>query len=521
MRIGRGLGGHLRSEDGGATAFGVLALCLTALLVGLSIDVANLYRNETLMRLTADAAAHAGAVALARGDDPVEAARAMVERNMPAARFGPVTDATGLQALHLDPDENRLTRADPDSAPTNAVLVRLQRSAGVNNLLPTFALGLVGIDDWTVEARSVAALVPTRRCGNADGLFAKGGISLGPGARLGEGACLHSQTGINLATGTKLGEGLRLSLPDPAACKGACRDAAPGAMAMNLVMPQAAAHVMRLANGFARPEVILPEETAFFTTRPLNGDTEALAEVGLPKTGLRTGNVIVVPPFLFAVMRERPAGLVYVVACSPGLPGGRVKTVPGATPRISLMGVEGQATLKDLVLVTDCPIDIDAATRIEGSLLIQLPPALAPDEEALAAAPGAHLGDPDGTCDARLQSTLMVLGNLLLPAGMSASNLAVVAGGDVTLAPDPEGRIARHQGLSVHAGGRIATVGAHAFDPCPGASDPVLPGLRVISHAMPPTNGWLSPVERPAPEAEMPGENVETRPMQGRLPVDS
>lgn len=511
----RGPGGSLRAEDGGATAFGVLALCLTAMLVGLSIDVANLYRNETLMRLTADAAAHAGAVALARGDDPLDAAAAMVGRNMPADRFGVVTDATGLQALHLDPAANRLARAD-DDAPANAVLVRLQRSAGVKNLLPTFALGLLGIDGWTVETRSVAALMPTRRCGNADGLFAKGGIDLGPGVQLDDGACLHSQTAINLAAGTKLGGDLRLSLPDPAACTGACRDAAPGNVAaMNLVMPQAASHVLRLADGFARPEVTLPEETAFFATRPLQGDTEALAEVGLPKAGLRTGQAIAVSPFLFAVMRERPAGLVYVVACGTGLPGGRRETVPGAAPRIALMGVEGQATLKDIALVTDCPIEMDALTRIEGSLVIQLPPALLPGEEALTAAAGARLGDPDGTCDARLQSTLMVPGDIVLPAGMSASNLAVVAGGDVTLAPDPEERIARHKGLSVHAGGAITAAGPHAISPCPGASGPVLPPLRVIAHAMPPTGGWLAPMARPVPEAEMPGERVGVRQMEG------
>lgn len=516
MRVWRGLGARLRAEDGGATAFGVLALCLTGMLVGLAIDVTNLYRNETLMRLTADSAAHAGAVALARGEDPIGAARAMVERNMPAARFGPLTDATALQALHLDTGMNRLVRPDPDDAPVNAVLVRLQYSAEVKNLLPTFALGMVGIDGWTVETRSVATLTPSRRCGNAEGLFAQGRIDLAASVRLGDRLCLHSQAGIDLPAGAELGAGLRLSLPDPAACQGACRDAEAGSVvAMNLVMPQAAAHVARLADGFARPEVVLPEETAFFATRPFRGDPEALAEVGLATAGLQTGKVIGLSPFLFGALRERPAGLVYLVPCGSALPGTRPGAVPGAEARISLAGTEGQATLKDIVLVTDCPIEMDAATRIEGSLLIQLPPDLDAGEEALTAAPGARLGDPRGACAARLQSTLMVMGSLVLPAGLSASNLAVVAGGDVTLAPDPEGRLARHQGLSVHAGGRIATVGGHALAPCPGAASPVLPTLSAISYAMPPTDGWLIPVARPAPEAEMPGKAVGALPRAG------
>ena len=109
----------LRDEAGGATVLGVFALMLTVILVGFAIDAGNLYRHQTMLRLAADAAAHAGVVVLARGGTAQEAeaaAAAMLEVNLPVRRFGRLVanPATDLRALAFDPVSGELAALDRD-----------------------------------------------------------------------------------------------------------------------------------------------------------------------------------------------------------------------------------------------------------------------------------------------------------------------------------------------------------------------------------------------------------------------
>ena len=503
-----------REEDGAATSLGLFCLILMAMLLGLAIDTASLYRQQTLMRLAADSAAHAGVAALARGEGPAgaqAAAAAMVARNLPEAHFGRLVadPASDLRALRLDPVTGDLARLG-ENAPANAFLVRLQRSAAVDNPIPTHILRLVGFDSWTAGAVSVAALQPTRRCANAAGLFAQGRIDVSASSTLGAGLCLHSQKAISLAAGTGIEEGLRLSMPTLEGCEGDCRSAThagAGLAEMNLLMPVAADHVVRLATGFARPDMAMPEKAAFFATRPLANDLEPLAEVGLDTGGLKTGSVVSLSAFRFSQLREVPPGLVYLVICN--MPADQVPK--SGLDRIRLMGIENRAKLRDMVLVTTCPLEMDDLTRVEGALVILLHG----PETVLDAAPGARMGDPTGSCDAHRRVVLMTTGNLALPAWLSTSNLAAVAGGDVEILSDPDTNRAVHQGLSLHVGGHLSMAGQHSFAVCPDAADPVLPALRVIAHAMPPLEGWVAPLlsARPVPSPDMPGDRPDRLPM--------
>lgn len=500
----------LRDEDGGAMTFGMLSLMIVALILGLAIDTANLYRQQNLMWLAADAAAHAGAAALARGEGPKAAqaaAAAMVALNLPEDHYGRLISdsATDLRALTLDPVSHKLLRPSPE-APANAMLVRLQRSAAVDNPIPTILLHFVGVDSWTAGSVSVASVQPTRRCANAAGIFVHGRIEVSGGSRLGPDACLHSQTAMNLPADVGREESVRLSLPTLAACEGDCRNRA-GLAEMNLVMPQTRSHVARMAAGFTGAGMAFPEKAAFFATRPIATDLEPLAEVGTDTGGLRTGSVISLSALRFSALREVPAGLVYLVTCDQ--PADEVSA--GSIDYIRMMGLEDQAKLRDMVLVTSCPLGLDDQVRIEGALVILLHGATT----VIDAAPGARTGDPEGTCDARRRSVLMTMGSLALPAGLSTSNLAVVAGGDVMLDPDPETGRAVHAGLALHVGGSLAMEGAQSFTACQGAADPLLPVARVIAHAMPPLEGWVGPLVRERPATEMPGTKVEKRLMEG------
>jgi hypothetical protein len=509
-------------EDGGITVFGIIVIGLMLLIMGVGIDVANAYRHRAQLQIAADAATRSGLISLARGEDANAARRAalaMIERNLPEVRYGQlVTDpATELQVLHYDATTGTLGEV-AESRPANAVILRLQRSEAKGNPLPTLLMGMVGHDAWSLAVTSVATLVPTRRCGNAEGIVARGRLDLGSGAdgaaEFAEGFCLHSQTALALPGNTRSAGPLRISLPDPAGCEGAC---APGTgkgpdlrpMALNLMIPQTRDHVLRLAAGFLDPALTLPEETAFFATRPLGGDPEALREVGVATENTRGGDVLRLTPLQFSQMRERPSGLIYEVACVPVENDAR----PLWERTVTLTGNGVDPTLRDLVLITDCAIEMDDLVRVEGALIFMV----GPGEARISAMKGATLGDQQAGCTPALRVRLMTLGDLALPADLALSNVSAVAGGNIRLEATPDHWLVPHTGLVLHAGGDITTEGAHHFARCPAepTSDSLLPTMQVIAHAMPDLSDVLPPPAKPHRKIDMPGERVKELPMQG------
>lgn len=520
------------AEDGGISAFGIIIIGLMLMIMGVAIDVANAYRHRTQLQVAADAASRSGLISLAQGEDAAAARRAvlaMIELNLPAARYGElVTDpATELQILHYDAATGTLGQVE-EGRPANAVVLRLQRNEAEGNPLPTLLLGFAGHDAWSLAATSVAVLVPTQRCGNAEGIVARERLDLDSvangGAEFGEGFCLHSQTAVALPGTMRSAGPLRISLPNPAGCEGGCakdskslgrgtsgtgadRDLRP--MALNLVMPQTRDHVLRLAAGFLDPDVTLAEETAFFTTRPLSGDPEALREVGVASENTRRGDVLRITPLQFSQMRERPSGLIYEVACQPVENDAR----PLWERTVTLRGNGVDPTLRDLVLITDCAIEMDDLVRVEGALIFMV----GPGEARISAMKGATLGDPQSGCAPSLRARLMTLGDLALPADLALSNISAVAGGNIRLEAAPDLWLVPHTGLVLHAGGAVTTEGAHYFARCPAepTSDTLLPSMQVIAHAMPDLSDVLPPPAKPRRKIEMPGERVKDLPMQG------
>lgn len=491
----------LQDESGGVTILAFFSLVLTVLCLGFAIDATNLYRHQAMLRITADSAAHAGASALARGATPEAAeaaALAMVELNMPFEVEGSLLadPATDLRALVVSPVDGTLSKPDPDT-PANAMLVSLQRSDTTRNPIPTFILGLFGVDSWSASTSSVATVATTRRCGNTSGLFAQGPITIdetGLGAQPSEGMCVHSQQALALPPGIDMhGEPARLSLPARNACSGeGCDHAAE----VNLIMPEIADYVARLAQGFADRSLALHEKRSFFADRPISRDLEPLAEVGVEVRDLQTGDVVALSAFRFRLLREVPQGLVYLVMC--GQPGAEVESE--GKDEILVGEWAESPVLRNIALVTTCPIRLAEHARIEGALIISTADEIGLDTANAA----ARIGDPAGACDASRRSIVMTTGSIALPSTLTTSNIAVVAGGDVTLGLAGETSRSRARGLAVHAGGAISGTGTQDFMPCPVAEDPVLPTLRVISFTMAPVEGWVSPVKSPE-DVDLPG----------------
>jgi Flp pilus assembly protein TadG len=515
------------NESGGITVFGIFAIGLMLMIVGVAVDVTNAYQHKALMQITADSAAQGGIVALARGEDISTVrknAEALVEMNMPKASYGELITnvATELQVLHYDPGTKAISRVDEDS-PANAVIVRLQRSEAAGNPLPTFLMRMFGHDSWSLTATSVAVLVPTQRCSNAEGIIARGNLDLGDSPEIATGFCLHSQTAITLSVKARETGPLRISLPNPAACEGKCApeggsgtphpDVRP--MALNLVTPSMRSHVARLALGFLDPTVTLPEETSFFATRPLEGDPEALREVGLDSDSIRAGDVLRMTAMQFSQLRERPAGLVYDVRCDTVENDQR----PVWERTLTLIGNGYGPTLRDLVLVTDCAIEMDDTARIEGALILMA----GPEEIRIQALSGATLADPKAKCDPKRRVWLMALGDMALPAELARSNVTAVAGGSLRLERDAERSLTSHTGLVLHVGGNLTADGNHKFDRCHDAPtfDPLMPELQIISHVMPSLKDFMPPPEKLRPKVVLPGEKIERLSMEGTVPSES
>ena len=447
-----------RQEGGAGTAMAILTLVLMLTLVALAVDVANLYRYRAMLQLTADSAAHAGMVALARTGEVSRAeaaARAMVEQNLPEALNGRLVAAGDIRVVFHDAETGRVLALQGGLVPgervetevANAVVVRLQRSGATGNPLPTLMLRALGQADWTLAAASVATVEPTRRCDGRQAMVAQGGITLGTGVALDEGLCLHTQGDIALDAAVDIGPDPALSLPDAARCTGPCPEVETGTLAeANLILSDVPAHVQGLAQSLLDPSSRMGAQSAaqigvqieagagpaanvvaeFFAARPLAKDLEPLREVGIDTDALETGSVVRLSALQFSSLRDRPAGLIYGVMCTG-------RETSDAERTIDFMGQPNVASLHGAILVTNCRITMDPLTVIEGAAVI----VLHPGPLQLEAHPGARIGAPPGQCDAARHATLMTSGAIALDGSLSLGDVTLVAGGDIAFLPPP------------------------------------------------------------------------------------
>ena len=491
----------LPSEAGAASVFAMGLLMFTLIIAGFVIDTANIWRNREFLRLAADVASHAGATTLARGGTPEMAvlhAIKAIGQNVPQDYGRIINNArSDIVALHYDQATNSLA-AD---GPVNAVSVRVQRSQRVDNPVPSLVLNMIGIASWDIGATSVAVLIPTRRCSNAEGLFARAPLTLAGQSEIGTAVCLHSQTAVVLEQRTEFAPGSGLSMPDLANCFGKCAGAlnpgaAAAAVAVNLVMPDLGDTIDRLSEGFADPHIELSEEATFFAAHPLATELSALQEMMVETDDLETGSPVALTPMEFRKMREFPSGLVYVVSCATDDAGDQ------SDPMLVIRAADGPS-LKGLALVTDCALRFEPGASVEGTLMITTFDAT---PTALTIDGGAHAGDPDLGCNAAAQTVLMSRGSVQVPPEFLTSNVALVVAGDVVLEAGGNPAPVQHVGTAIHASGTIRVVGPHAFTSCNQLSSPVLPSLQVIRQVLP-----VAPVVAPdrllpkAPPPALPG----------------
>jgi Flp pilus assembly protein TadG len=485
---GARVAGFLREECGAGTIYALLWALVCLVLAGVAVDTTNAWRMRQLLVQTADVAAHAGAVALARGQsgaDARAAAIAAVQFNMPTARYGDLFDEVDddVVLLAYDPETNAVS----SSGAANAVAVTLHLSRANDNPVGTFFLRLLsltsadgaGFDSWNIAATGVAAAAETLACDSPDGIFARGGITLTAQNTVGPGYCIHSQRDVWLPQQNIFYDGSRLSMPDLADCGSKCFDRAnPGVEAAKfettMVLPELGAMVGAAAASFSADDgnAVL---TAFFADKGIDGDLSPLDAVVGATGGLARGDVVELTRAEFEALDRVPRGLTYVVGCT-----GKGK---GKSSALTIGGYGGD-DIEDVAIVTDCALHFDVDSAVTNSLIVST---REESNATITAASGARVGNGSGGCGSGEKTLVMAMGDMRVPADFAGANVAFMVDGDVNFAAASKGKksAVAHFGMSVHASGDVHVAAQHDFVACAEPPSPLMPELLVIRHVVP------------------------------------
>lgn len=493
-RPARGPFGFIADERGAMTVFALFGIVVTAMLVGLAIDVTNLHRQKERITVAADAAAHAGVVALALKKTKSEietAALAAVESNAPLDYVGQTI--RGISDIHLvrfDPRTRTLVPGTP-----NAVRVTLRRDSSVNNPVKTGLLRIAGVDNFEVTVESVAYYGRPGMCTSSDGIYAKGQVTLTSGNRIAGTYCVHSQTTVWMPQQNTFDEGAGLSMPDLATCGTKCFDSAnvgveAAKFEMNLNLPRMSDHINGVVGDMLAPSSDL--KTEFFADKSLASNLKPLVDARIVNTAgaskLTKGSVVDLTAAQYNDLMSLsggtlPGGLVYNVDCrDKGNGPASSITIGGSLDRKNATETTATETVRDVVLITDCAFDIGSNARIDATLAIST---RIMSSSVLSAASGAVVGDPLKNCDLKRKVYIMTMSSVSVPANFAASNVAMMSNGNINVAASSSSSTVEHKGTSFHAEGSIQIPSNHTFNGCPEDVTGLLPGVRTFKFVIP------------------------------------
>lgn len=187
----------LRDERGSYTIWSLLWFMLYVAIGGLAVDVTDVYRNQSMLQATADAAALAGVMSLPDTGNVKPAALEYARANMTRAVHGYVLTADDVQIGRWDFDAEQFLVG---AAPPNAVYVTTRRATENNNpLAMNFLriLQLVGLDPWWDVQAEAVAVKGVNVCHN-NGIVAGGALTMTTHSDYWENICLHGVQGFKL-----------------------------------------------------------------------------------------------------------------------------------------------------------------------------------------------------------------------------------------------------------------------------------------------------------------------------------
>ena len=465
------------------------------LLAGLSIDGSNGIRAKEQLQTAADIAAHAGVVALAKGEDAASIRSAVanaVAWNMPAETYGNVLgDATANVALG---EFTNGSFATGDIQERDTVVVRLSMDKANGNPVRAFLLNFLGMDSWDVVASSLATYQRTELCSSNNGIYARGAVRLTNSADFGAGYCIYSKTGVDLAGRDTFEPGSRVAMPDLSKCW-MCDDAHnPGIedakRELNLQLADVRSHVAASMESLLGVTAYARSRQDFFNDVALDADLTPLETLGYNSVVMDKGEVVQIEAADFASMDFVPSGLVYAVYCRAPLSSynPHIATSPPDKSGDGASGVSTTLTLEtpsgssisDVVVVTDCQLDFGPTADIRNAVIVT-------ESESyisVSADPGARIGSASSSCSAADRVVVMALGDVFLPAGLEINNTDFLISGDFELAQGTSTQGTK-RGTSFYVGGEADVAAQGNWIACSGAESTLNASLKVIRHVVP------------------------------------
>ncbi|MBR9864836.1 MAG: hypothetical protein GYB24_15465 [Rhodobacteraceae bacterium] len=480
----------LCDEDGGATGWNLAWFAVLAAGSGFAIDVSNARNAKEHLTVAAEAASHAGLVALMHTGsegDARAAAIASVQKNYPSDVFGPViaNSASDIVVANYNAKDSTWS----DSGMANAVGVTLRRDESTKNGVSTFLLDWVGLDEWTFSASAATAMAGTQRCSNTEGLFAQGNIQLRSHNGFGAGVCLHSNDYVTMSNHNVFDDGAYVSMPDLTLCaKCDDNDKNPGiveaAYETKYIIPDIADWIDQSELSFLGSGDSTIKD-AFFEGRALDRDLSSLSELDYDTTYLERGSVVDISATEFSLMDDIPEGLTYNVTCTAaaavsngnGKGNGKGKGKGGSGDEVeSVSSLDfSNAPLKDLAVITNCPVNFSREADLIGAFV------LTTSDSGISGSSGTTIGASNYSCDPLDRVTVMTNADVHMAAKFLATNLTLVIDGDIHLASGGSGN-SDHYGVGIHTSGDVDITTHHNYYSCGNSSSEVAPVMGVIRH---------------------------------------
>ena len=415
----------LRSEQGFFTAFSLYTLVVIIFLSGLALDLAYHYSARTQLQIAADSAAHAALVSRQRGnpDGAKSQALALHALNMPSDRFGASLTADDIEFGSWEPEVDPENPFRPDATSSNAVRVTTRQTRSRSNELRTFLLRFAGVASFDVAAQAV--YVSTRPPCLTEGLAAEGRIIIRSNNEFGPEYCVHSNDHVWLRNNNEFGEGARVSMPDLA----------------DLDMP---------GSGFGNNPGL---EDALYEARM---DIPFLDELDDIIDDLRVGQ----SPFLPENITD-PVPIIHNVTGNQSLTNaslaeGRIHEMR-CTNSNRTLSLPGHQTLRDVVIVTNCMVNLGTHSKLHNVTLASTNTA----RNAITGQAWVDIG-LDDNCAPGGGSRIITLGDFTLTANMGLFGSQIIAAGDVSFTANMRGI----EGASVIAGGTVDATSNNRFGVC-------------------------------------------------------
>lgn len=425
----------LVGEEGSISALS-LQMFVGALVVGgLAVDFGKGVASKTQLQIAADAAAHAAIMAREShtAEEATVAALQVAALNMPAGKYGNVLSADDIRFGHWNRDTQVFT---VDPASSEAVMVSTQRVTANGNGVATPMMGLVGRDKLDVTAGTVfESYVPD--CFR-EGFVAMDRVDMQSNSSYASGFCIHSQDHVSISSGNNFAPGVTVSMPDrrdvelPSAgyssntgLAAALRDAS-----YHLKILARIGDIIRgIQTAPGDPDIGIMATTSRYYRSYVTDATL----VSLDATGMTA-----LDPADFQT------GRIHVLTC-------------GGDNRYKQIGAA--FALKDMVLVTDCRLQIDAGAVIENAVILSTNA----DDQAIYASSYIVIGKDDH-CAAGGGAQIVTLGGVDFASGAHLFGSQIIAAKDIVLTAGARGI----EGAALVAGGTLAVTSTGAVGYCGG-----------------------------------------------------